>query len=68
MLSGYINIYVKEKYVLADSKDNSALTIEKLKGEWEKVCNAWELYKIKFFKCKIGDHCVEKEEQRNKNF
>lgn len=34
MLAGYIDVYIKEKYVMKESKDVNTLSIEKLKADW----------------------------------
>jgi hypothetical protein len=54
MLAGYIDVYIKEKYMNGEYKDNSPPTIQKLKAEWNRLLSSWELYKIKLTRCQIG--------------
>ncbi len=68
MLAGYIDVFIKEKYMMSDSKDNSALTIEKLKQEWNKLVSSWELYKIKMTRCQIGDLSDKNQESIENSF
>lgn len=66
MLSGYIDIYIRENYI-ANDKD-TILTFEKLKAESQKLNRIWELFTLKQTKCNFGVHEDEKMEKLEVTF